>query len=366
MNDQLMNLQKIISTFDPNQPGEADANIFGLPFSPENARLVVVPVPWEVTVSYGGGTVEGPEAVFEASRQVDLYDPDFADAWKLGVAMAPVPSRLKTLSKKLRRKAESVISKIEQGGDPDQHPLLRKARAEIDRGCRHMIQQVEQSTYDFLKQGKMVALLGGDHSTPLGFLQALARRHASFGILQVDAHADLRDAYEGFEFSHASIMFNALKIPQVTRLVQAGIRDYCEDEVTVIRNSRGRVKTFFDRDIKRGIYAGKSVDAIQRDIVRALPRDVYVSFDIDGLDPKLCPHTGTPVPGGFEFEEAISLIRQVVSSGRRIIGLDINEVSPREDEWDANVGARLLFRLINLMARSQGFKSGNSRQSRRE
>jgi len=364
MNDPAMNLQKIIASFDPNQPGEADANIFGLPFSPADARLVIVPVPWEVTVSYGGGTLNGPEAIFEASKQVDLYDPDFADAWKLGVAMQPVPAKLKALSRKLRKKAESVIARIEQGDDPARIPSLQKARVEIDRGCRAMVQHVEESTAELLKHGKMVALIGGDHSTPLGFMKALARRHKSFGILQVDAHADLRDAYEGFEFSHASIMFNALKIPQVTRLVQAGIRDYCEDEVMLIRNSRGRVKTYFDRDIKQDVYAGRSVDAVQRDIVKQLPRDVYVSFDIDGLDPKLCPHTGTPVPGGFEFEEAVSLIRHVVSSGRRIIGLDINEVSPRDDEWDANVGARLLFRLINLMAKSQGFKSGNVRGSK--
>lgn len=361
MNDPAMDLQEIIKSFDPNQPGESDANLFGLPFSPREARFVVLPVPWEVTVSYGGGTLNGPEAVFEASKQVDLYDPDFPDAWKLGVAMAPVPQKLKSLSKKMRRKAEACIEMIEQGKDPERHPATKRARVEIDGGCETMIRHVREATSKLLNEGKMVALIGGDHSTPLGFMQALAERHKSYGILQIDAHADLRDAYEGFKYSHASIMFNALKIRQISRLVQAGIRDYCEGEVHVIRQSRGRVKTFFDRDIKRSQYGGKSIDSIHKEIVRALPRDVYLSFDIDGLDPKLCPHTGTPVPGGFEFEEALSLVRQVVMSGRRIIGLDVNEISPREDEWDANVGARLLFRLINLMARSQGYKSGLGR-----
>ena len=171
--------------------------------------------------------------------------------------------------------------------------------------------------------------------------------------MQIDAHADLRDAYEGFEFSHASIMFNALKIKQIKKLVQAGIRDYCEAEVDVIRRSKNRVVTFFDRDIKRDLYRGKTVASVHQTIVKHLPKKVYISFDIDGLDPVLCPHTGTPVPGGFQFEEALHLVQQVAESGRTIIGFDINEVSPREDEWDANVGARLLFRMVNIMAKSQ-------------
>src|SRR5690606_1558321 len=158
-------------------------------------------------------------------------------------------------------------------------------------------------------------------------------------------HADLRDAYEGFEYSHASIMHNALKERAVERLVQVGIRDYCESEAEAVRSSEGRIVTFYDRDLKQENYRGKMWEQQCVAIVNELPHTVYVSFDIDGLDPKLCPHTGTPVAGGFEVEEVLFPLEKVVRSGRKIIGMDLNEVAPGEDEWDANVGARLLYRL---------------------
>lgn len=345
-----MSLKEKLSCFDPSAPGQEDSGIFGLPFSVEESACVVFPVPWEVTVSYGGGTVEGPEAVLAASRQVDLYEPDHPDGWKSGIAMDRVPAKLKRESKRLRKIAGQVIASLESGSSGKG---TRNNLAQVNRGCALMVDHVRKRSGELLDAGKLVALLGGDHSTPLGFLEALSERHKSFGILQVDAHADLRAAYEGFTYSHASIMFNALKIKQIKKLVQVGIRDYCDEELAVMRREKSRVITFFDRDIKRKQYEGKSVAELHRKIVKALPQKVYISFDIDGLDPKLCPHTGTPVPGGLEFEEALHLVRCVVQSGRAIIGLDVNEVSPGADEWDANVGARLLYRLINLMLKSR-------------
>jgi agmatinase len=201
---------------------------------------------------------------------------------------------------------------------------------------------------------KIVGLVGGDHSTPLGFMEALAERYSDFGILQFDAHCDLREAYEGFEYSHASIMYNALKIPQVKKLVQVGIRDWCEAENEIINNSKGRVKTFFDYVMKRKMYEGESWRGICSEIISHLPRHIYISFDIDGLDPKLCPNTGTPVPGGLEFEQAVYLISQVAASGKKIIGFDLNEVAPGDSEWNGNVGARLLYKMCNLTAVSNG------------
>jgi agmatinase len=199
----------------------------------------------------------------------------------------------------------------------------------------------------------MVGLLGGDHSTPLGFLRALSEKYERFGILQIDAHADLRKAYEGFTYSHASIMYNALKLPSVSRLIQVGIRDFCEEEQDVINRSRGRISTFFDEDLKAWRYKGETWDALCNSIIKELPANVYISFDIDGLDPKLCPNTGTPVAGGLEFQEAIYLIKKVAQS-RKIIGFDLCEVAPGQNDWDANVGARLLYNLCNWMAVSQG------------
>jgi agmatinase len=150
-------------------------------------------------------------------------------------------------------------------------------------------------------------------------------------------------------------MFNALKIKQVEKLVQVGIRDYCEEELDLINNSNGRIKTFFDRDIKYAQYVGDSWDRVCNRIINELPQNIYLSFDIDGLDPKLCPNTGTPVAGGFETEQILFLIEKIVKSGRKIIAFDINEVSPGADgdDWDANVAARLLFRIANLAAMSK-------------
>ena len=344
--------QKIIS-FNPNDIGDANANLFGLPFTTEEADVVIIPVPWEVTVSYGGGTAKGPDAVFEASFQVDLFDPYVKDAWKKGIAMDEVNAEISSKSESLRKKAEHYIDLYSKGEMSESNSEMKKIQEEVNEGCKWLNQTVKERVNFFLKKNKVVGLLGGDHSTPFGMMQALANHFGNYGILQLDAHADLRDAYEGFEFSHASIMLNALKIPQVEKLVQVGIRDYCEAEFNITQNSGARVKTFFDRDIKHEMYRGAKWEIICDKIIQELPDKIYLSFDIDGLDPKLCPHTGTPVAGGFETEQVLFLLEKIVASGKKIIAFDINEIAPGEDEWDANVGARLLYRISNLVNASR-------------
>lgn len=183
-------------------------------------------------------------------------------------------------------------------------------------------------------------------------MKVLANKYKNFGILQIDAHADLRKSFEGFEHSHASIMFNALGIQQISKIVQVGIRDYCEEEAARTAQSEGRVLPFSNQVIRHRLYGGESWASICDEIIEALPENVYISFDIDGLDPKLCPNTGTPVPGGFELQETFFLIRRLIESGRKIIGFDLVEVAPGNDDWDGNVGARVLFKLSNLMLQS--------------
>jgi len=343
-----------IKKFNPNSLGDKNAGIFGLPFTTAEAEVVIIPVPWEVTVSYADGTAKGPEAVFDASFQVDLYDPDIAEAWKIGIAMDEIPADIQEKSNLIRKKARKYIGLMEAGKDPATHSGMKKTQTRVNSACTFMNLWVKTRALHFMQRNKIVGLLGGDHSTPLGLMQALAVKHKSFAILQIDAHADLRDAFEGFEYSHASIMYNALKIPQVKKLVQVGIRDYCEAENDLVKNSKGRIKCFYDRDIKHKQYNGSTWADICREIVVSLPEKIYLSFDIDGLDPKLCPNTGTPVAGGFESEQVLFLIQQVVESGRTIIAFDINEVAPGKDDWDANVGARMLYRIANMVARSNG------------
>jgi agmatinase len=344
-----MTKQDKINNFDPNSVGDVNAGMFGLPFTLSESETVLIPVPWEVTVSYGGGTADGPEQIFEASFQVDLYDPIVKDAWKLGIAMDDINEELREKSQIYRPVAEIIIDRQSNGEPIAEIDEIK----DVNKVCLEMNDWVKKRALHFLKQNKTVGLIGGDHSTPLGMMQALSEHVGEFAILQIDAHADLRVAYEGFEFSHASIMYNALKINNVKKLVQVGIRDYCQAEVDIINNSNGRVKTFFDRDIKQQHYQGKSWDAICKEIVAELPQNIYLSFDIDGLDPKLCPGTGTPVAGGFETDQVLYLLEQVVAAGKTFIAFDLNEVGG-EDEWNANVASRLLYRIANLAAYSQG------------
>jgi len=349
--------EKKIASFDPNAPGDAAGGLFGLPFTPEEAQVVVVPVPWEVTVSYRAGTAEGPAAIHEASLQVDLYDSDIPDAWKLGLAMEEADETIAAASTKLRPLAADYINWLEEGQPATGTKKFEKVPEQITAEGEKMLTWLKDKTGALLDAGQSVVVLGGDHSTPLGYLHALAERHEEFAILQFDAHCDLRPAYEGFKYSHASIMYNALELPQVKKLVQVGIRDYCQQEAELIDHSNGRVALFGQRFLSDEKYAKKSWKKVCGKIIAQLPPKVYISFDIDGLDPKLCPGTGTPVPGGLEYEEATYLLRAIVRAGITIIGCDLNEVAPGDTEWNAIVGARLLYQLCNWMAVSQGLLS---------
>lgn len=342
------------SNYDPNNVGNPNNNIFGLPTSEEDARLIIIPVPWEVTVSYGAGTARAPESIFKASLQVDLFDPEFPDAWKQGYYMRPSDKKILMKSDYLRKEAELYIDYISKGEDVAANQFMTKTLKEVNEGSHFLNNWVHEQTKALLEKNKLVALMGGDHSTPLGFFKAIAEKHGDFGILQIDAHFDLRQAYEGFTYSHASIMYNALKeIPQLKKLVQAGIRDYGSDEWEYSQNSDGRIVTYFDKTIRNRIYEGETWKQIVDEIAGKLPEKVYISFDIDGLDRKLCPFTGTPVPGGFELEQVFYLFSKILQSGKKIVGFDLNEVGIGGDtDWDANVGARVLYKLCNLLVTS--------------
>jgi agmatinase len=224
---------------------------------------------------------------------------------------------------------------------------------EVNEGGYFLNNWVYHQTKELLDKGKLVALLGGDHSTPLGFMKAIGEKHGEFGIMQIDAHCDLRESYEDFVYSHASIMYNALKeVPQLKKLVQVGIRDYSQGEQEFIQQHSDRIKTYFDGDMRVRQYEGETFKQIVEEIINHLPQKVYISFDIDGLDPKLCPNTGTPVQGGFETEQVFYIFRKLREAGKQIIGFDLSEVSTSETFWDANVGARVLFKMCNMLVAS--------------
>ncbi|RUA33664.1 MAG: agmatinase [Bacteroidetes bacterium] len=345
--------QEIINAFDPNGLGNVD-NIFALPFDEKTADLILIPVPWEVTVSYEAGTAQGPQHILEASTQVDLYQKDILDAWKMGINMLPINQELLTNSNKHRIMAEEYIGLLESGEEQSENG--KNLLKEINSSCAEMVKWVKSESLKLLDKHKLLGLVGGDHSTPLGAVQALATKHESFGVLQIDAHMDFRKAYENFEYSHASISYNMLQtVPQIEKMVQVGIRDYCEEEIKFAEKQGERVSIFYDDDIKVGMFEGESWTIICDRIIKELPNEVYITFDIDGLRPELCPNTGTPVPGGISYSEIIYLLTKLVKSGKKIIGFDLNEVAPGENtDWNGNVGARILYRLCNLMGVSQG------------
>lgn len=307
--------------FDPNAAAAHDS-FFGLPEQPD-AAVQIIPVPFEGTVSYGGGTAQGPAAIRAASQQVDLLDQHFGDVWKAGLH------------------EQDAIEPTET--DPD-------AAAEAIRVT------LRQRVADCIAAGTIPATLGGEHSVSLGAIEAAADSVPSLGVIQIDAHMDLRDAFEGYRYSHASVMRNVIeRCPNVTRLVQIGVRDFCEDEIQFARASEGRVSAVFDADLWDVADSGRSVRAFFDEIIAGMPEHLYISFDIDGLDPSLCPSTGTPVPGGLTFNQACALLRAIATSGRRVIGFDLVEVAPNENnDWDANVGARLLYKLAGCALVSQG------------
>jgi agmatinase len=341
-------------TFDPDAAAGAESGLFGLPFTPDAAHVVVLPVPFEATTSYRAGTARGPEVILEASRQVDLFHGELGRIYAPGIAMLPIPEAIRRLDAEARAAALPVI---EAGGEVDHDPDLLAKRAHVNALSARVNAWVHTETELWLARGRFVAVLGGDHSVPLGAIAAHADRYPGLGVLHLDAHADLRVAYEGFTYSHASIMYNVCaEVPGVSRIVQVGVRDFGEREARFIGESDGRVRTFFDGDLQRRLCCGATWDALCREIVEHLPPQVYLSWDIDGLDPVLCPNTGTPVPGGLSFAQAMHLLRTLVASGRTIVGLDLVEVAPGPDadEWDANVGARLLYAMIGFALRSQG------------
>ncbi|NDF14373.1 arginase [bacterium] len=299
-------------SYDPNAPADSSAGIFGLPFSYGQSKVVYVPVPWEATTSYGGGTVHGPRSILDASAQLDLYDLDVEKPYECGLHALAVPEDLIALDGLTRKLAEAV-------------------------------------------------------KDALGEVSGNAKLEENLRIVN-DAHSDTRNAYMGFSDSHASIMRNAAEqIPQITRFTQIGIRDFCEEEALFTSSQPERFSVFYDQQISSQKMQGTPFSKIATSVIETLPEKVWVSFDIDGLDPRFCPHTGTPVPGGLEYSEAIFLLRMLARSGRKIIGFDVVEVAPpltddgapkpaiqAADEWDANVGMRLIYKLSAFALASQG------------
>jgi len=333
--------------FDPDGVGVVNGNYFGFDFDPSDAALVLLSVPWDVTSSYGAGSSSAPDAIIGASVQLDFYDPVAGNGWQRGVATLPIDYSIHEQSIRLREDAKKIISHLERGGNITDE-ILRRRYERVNKASAGLNEAIRCQASEWLAKGKIVGLVGGDHSTPLGLIRAAGEKEGGFGILHMDAHRDLRRAYEGFDYSHASIMYNVLKeVPEAEYIVQVGVRDWSASEQDMADNS-GRVVAFDDFSLAEAEYDGDNWSDICDMIVAKLPEKVYISFDIDVLAPENYRHTGTPAPGGISYNRIIKLLKTVAMK-RRIIGFDLCEVSPSDnDEWDANVGARALLKLCNF------------------
>lgn len=348
-----------VSQFDAAGAGDPEGSIFGLPFGPDDSSVVLLPVPWEATTSYGRGTAQGPAAIRAASPQLDLFDIELAglglgQPWQFGIHMVEESSLVRAWNERACARALPVIA---AGGVLGDDADLLSALTDVNNLSRELDRWVEQEVRAGIDQGRIVGVVGGDHSVSFGAIAAHAARWPGLGILHLDAHADLRDAYEGFERSHASVLHNVVqRIDGVAKVVQVGIRDLSAQEYAMSREHE-KIETHFDVAIRAQLGERHTWQQICAAIIDGLPEQVYITFDVDGLDPTLCPSTGTPVPGGLSFIEATSLLCAVVRSGKTIVGFDLVEVAPSaraDDQWDGNVGARLLYKLCGVALASQG------------
>lgn len=348
--------------FDATTTISSEFGIFGIPLPEDECRVILLPVPWEVTTSYGKGASNGPRIIRSASEQIDLFDFETKTAYEAGYFMKEISAEVLGWSQKYKADAQKVIAlRTEMSEDT---ATIDKLISEVNAASEKLTTWVYNETKKILASGKLFGLVGGDHSTPLGAIRAISEKHSAggkseVGVLHIDAHSDTRKAYQGFQQSHASIMYNVMNSAGALRpqkLVQVGIRDFCEEEYNFIQ-SRSDIKTFFDIGVKQRQLKGESWASIANDIVSELPQKVYISFDIDGLDPRYCPSTGTPVIGGLSADEVFFLFNLLAQSGRQIVGFDLNEVSTgeaEEAEWDGNVGARMLYKLCGWSVLTNG------------
>lgn len=341
-----------MTPFDPDAAALPESGIFGLPEDRRGSEVHVIAAPFDATSSYGDGAAEAPEAILHASHQVDLHDPVAGDPWRRGLYYLADEGSIAGFNEEARPLAKEIIT----AGGAREDPALLRSLAKVNELSERMNDEVYLRTSAAFEEGHSPIILGGDHSVVFGALRAAVERHPGLGILHFDAHADLRPAYEGFTWSHASIFHNLTsRLESLGPVLQVGLRDFGQAEHEEIKAKPDKLRTVFDSDWSRARLEGRDLAAYVRDSLAFLPETVWVTFDVDGLDPSLCPGTGTPVPGGLTWAEAMLWLEELKASGRRVIGSDLVEVAPGAplrggDSWDAIVGARLLYRLAGTLS----------------
>jgi agmatinase len=271
--------------------------------SVDEARAVIVPFGLEKSVSYGGGTAKGPEAIIEASHQVELFDEEF---WRevyrdYGVATLDFP--------------------------------------DIPKDIPAALEQLASTTEALLQRNKFPLILGGEHSLTAGSIRPFVDRYPDLAILHFDAHADLRDGYDGEHYSHAAALRRVMDHP-IDTLVSIGIRNISAGEIPFLEANRHRIHIHWAKDRQQWDT---------QTIVEPLRgRPVYLTFDLDGFDSSIMAATGTPEPGGVYWEEAMDIIR-AASKISNIVGADVVELAPREELHSCDfLAAKLCYKILNF------------------
>lgn len=329
--------------------------LFGIELTEEEANVVITPVPWDVTTSYGEGTRLGPDSIRKASGQIDHFSFEAPEDYEHKYFLRETNEEILNKSVSLRRSVGHLLAHDLNHADSDKQ-LLQDINRESDK----LNDWVYEETKKTLSNNKVPGTLGGDHSIPYGSIKAVAEHYNNdYAILHIDAHYDLRKAFMGFTHSHASIFYNVMTSDfEPKSLVQMGIRDFCKEEFDFAKQ-KNNLQVYYDRKIKEEIHAQASswLEIAKSAIEDLDSENVYISLDIDGFDPKLCPHTGTPVLGGIDFDHFLLLLKQIKIQSKKIVGFDLVEVSPDlnnlKDEWDANVGMRVLFELCKYSCLTQ-------------
>jgi len=337
----------------PGDPVTADDGFLGCQAERNAASVVLIPVPFDATCSSRAGASLGPRTIIESSVFLDTQDAVFGAFEEIGVHLESTADWIEPLSLDTRRLVEPLLAR---GPGPNDVQRI----AEIDAACERVQSFVFERCVAALAEGRTPGVIGGEHGVSYASIRA-SSESGPIGVLHVDAHLDLRDRYLGLEYSHASVMRNALdRLTGVERLVSVGIRDWSAEEADLVEVSDGRVVLMRDDDIASRLCQGQTWSNLCDEIIAVLPQRVHVSFDIDGLEPGLCPNTGTPVPGGLSFRDAAYLLRVLAESGKSVVGFDLVEVSPPvgaefqgERTLDGVVGARVLQKLIGCVSSSK-------------
>ena len=275
----------------------------------ENSRVVIVPAPYERSVTYGVGTKRGPQAILKASHYVEFYDEELDREIYRDVGIA-------------------TLRPLDFGKKSDEKAL----------------KQVYETVRGLVDQGKFVVTLGGEHTISQASIAAYVEIHPNISLLQIDAHSDLRDEYEGNKYSHASVMARVCEFFDPQKIVQVGIRAQCREEADAIKE-RG-ISTFYAHEIRQGKLT-RVLKYWEDLVIEKLTDDVYITLDVDALDPSIMPATGTPEPNGLYWHEVVALFRKL-GKRRKIVGFDVVELAPIEGFHHPDLAtAKLVYKILN-------------------